>query len=123
MKCDPSTACVNRHEVLRWAVVHDVLAHPLLALTGYAKFAVRFHDWTSSKAWPRLTKSEPEPVVLTAWLPGGQGLVVVTQVNSRIYKVRHPYVDHVYTCEADDRYDALQQGELWFASLRREVGL
>ena len=30
-----------------WAFLHDAVAHPLLALTGCAHWAVRFHDWTS----------------------------------------------------------------------------
>ena len=30
-----------------WAFVHDVVAHPLLALTGCADWAIDFHEWTS----------------------------------------------------------------------------
>lgn len=53
MKIDPRSACVNHSEVRYWALVHDAIAHPLMALSGYRSWAVRFHDWTSYRAWPR----------------------------------------------------------------------
>lgn len=34
-----------------WAFLHDAVAHPLLALTGCANWAVRFHEWTSRKSY------------------------------------------------------------------------
>lgn len=34
-----------------WAFMHDAVAHPLLALTGCATWTVRFHEWTSVKAY------------------------------------------------------------------------
>jgi len=36
-----------------WAFIHNLVAHPLLALTGGARWADRFHDYTAGKAWPR----------------------------------------------------------------------
>jgi hypothetical protein len=53
MKTDPNKACSNVKERLLWAVLHDALAHPVMALSGYSKWAKRFHDYTSHKAWPR----------------------------------------------------------------------
>lgn len=53
MKTDPNKACSNVKEKLFWAVIHDGIAHPLMAFTGYSKWSKRFHDYTSNKAWPR----------------------------------------------------------------------
>jgi hypothetical protein len=55
MKCDPNTACVTIREVLWWALLHDLVAHPLMAVTFYWRPAIRFHDWTSQRAWPRVS--------------------------------------------------------------------
>lgn len=41
MKTDP-----NEKENMLWAFIHDAIAHPLMALTGY----------TSHRAWPRTHK-------------------------------------------------------------------
>lgn len=35
-----------------WEFIHNAVAHPLLAFSFNARWAVRFHDWTSKKAWP-----------------------------------------------------------------------
>ena len=53
MRTDPRSACHNSEEVLSWALLHDFVAHPLMAVTFYSDWSVRFHDWTSFKAWPR----------------------------------------------------------------------
>lgn len=53
MKTDPNLACKNREERLFWAIVHDAIAHPVMALTGYSNWAMKFHNYTSHKAWPR----------------------------------------------------------------------
>jgi len=53
MKKDPNKACSNKKEQPGWAFLHDAVAHPLMALTGYSAWSVRFHDYTSKKAWPR----------------------------------------------------------------------
>lgn len=34
-----------------WALLHDAVAHPVMALSGYAGWAVRFHQWTGRRAW------------------------------------------------------------------------
>lgn len=53
MKTDPNKACSNKKEHLLWALLHDGIAHPFMALTKYSKLSKRFHDFTSQKAWPR----------------------------------------------------------------------
>lgn len=32
-----------------WRFVHNVLAHPALFFSGDARWAIRFHDWSSHK--------------------------------------------------------------------------
>lgn len=56
MKTDPNKGCANERENFFWAFVHDCIAHPLMALTGYAAWALRFHNYTSHRAWPRTHK-------------------------------------------------------------------
>ena len=53
MKTDPNKACTNKKERLFWAVLHDAVAHPAMALSGYSNWSMRFHNYTSHKAWPR----------------------------------------------------------------------
>lgn len=38
-------------ESIWWAVLHDAVAHPVMALSGYAMWAIRFHQWTGRRAW------------------------------------------------------------------------
>lgn len=52
MKLDPNPLCQQPVERKFWAFVHDAIAHPLVAITRYANFAIRFHDYTSQRAWP-----------------------------------------------------------------------
>lgn len=54
MKKDPNKYCVHFTQNLFWAIVHDVVAHPLMAITLYkVEVFLRFHDYTSHKAWIR----------------------------------------------------------------------
>lgn len=53
MKTDPNKACTNKKQNIFWAVVHDLVSHPLMAVSGYSKWSLSFHNWTSHKAWPR----------------------------------------------------------------------
>lgn len=62
MKRDPNAACANTEQRLGWAVLHDLVAHPLMALTGYSRLALKFHDYTSYKAWPRQTVAVVAPL-------------------------------------------------------------
>lgn len=56
MKTDPNKGCKNEYQRLGWAVLHDLIAHPLMVLTGYSKLSLKFHDFTSHRAWPRREK-------------------------------------------------------------------
>lgn len=38
-------------EITRWAIVHDLIAHPLMALTRYSRWSMRFHTWSARRAW------------------------------------------------------------------------
>ena len=54
MKLDPNKYCVNYKQNLLFAIIHDLIAHPLIALTLYkVQFIIDFHNWTSHKAWIR----------------------------------------------------------------------
>lgn len=68
MKTDPNKGCSNQEERLFWAVLHDAVAHPLMSLFGYPKWALRFHDYTSHRAWPR--KAKPMNPHITYWRHG-----------------------------------------------------
>lgn len=53
MRTDPRNACANNEERLLWALIHDGIAHPLMAVTLFSAWSLAFHDWTSQRAWPR----------------------------------------------------------------------
>lgn len=54
MKLDPNRYCIHYDENLFWAIVHDTIAHPLMAITLYkVEWFIRFHNYTSQKAWVR----------------------------------------------------------------------
>jgi hypothetical protein len=56
MKLDPNNYCVTYKQNLFWAMVHDIIAHPLMALTFYKiNLFIKFHDYTSHLAWKRRT--------------------------------------------------------------------
>jgi len=54
MKLDPNEYCVVYEQSIIWALIHDILAHPLMALTLYkVELFINFHNFTSAKAWKR----------------------------------------------------------------------
>lgn len=54
MKKDPNKCCVIFDEFLPWALIHDIIAHPLMGITLYkVELFIRFHDYTSKHAWKR----------------------------------------------------------------------
>ena len=54
MKLDPNKYCVTYKQNLFWAMVHDIIAHPLMAFTLYKiNWCIKFHDYTSNLAWKR----------------------------------------------------------------------
>lgn len=40
---------------LVWQLVHHLIAHPLIGLSGGRLWAWKFHDWTLPRAWPGTT--------------------------------------------------------------------
>lgn len=34
-----------------WTIIHNAVAHPLMAITGDSAWSLRFHSWTADKAW------------------------------------------------------------------------
>jgi hypothetical protein len=51
MKLDPNKWCINFEQHLGWALIHDCVAHPLMALTLYkVQIFLDFHNYTSQKA-------------------------------------------------------------------------
>lgn len=54
MKLDPNKYCIVYEQTLIWALIHDIIAHPAMALTLYeVDMFIKFHDYTSAKAWIR----------------------------------------------------------------------
>lgn len=85
MKTDPNKGCANTEQRLLWAIVHDGLAHPLMALTGYCRWSLAFHDYTSRKAWPRCTEA---PSVFVA-NPEDEGALQAVREHFRSVGVAH----------------------------------
>lgn len=50
MKTDPNNHCINFEQNLFWALIHDIFAHPFMAITNYSKIGIVFHNYTSRKA-------------------------------------------------------------------------
>lgn len=53
MKVDPQNHCLKFRQSLPWALIHDLVAHSVMAVTGYSRFSIWFHNYTSHKAWRR----------------------------------------------------------------------
>lgn len=53
MKVDPRNHCTKFKQSLFWAMVHDFVAHPFMALTVYSRPSIMLHNYTSHKAWKR----------------------------------------------------------------------
>jgi len=57
MKIDPNRYCIVYKQNLMWALVHDIIAHPAMAITLYkVPIFIKFHDYTSQRAWRRNKK-------------------------------------------------------------------
>lgn len=116
MRTDPRNACANEKQLLGWAIVHDLIAHPFMALTGYSPLSLRFHDATSKRAWPRPAVSYREG---TFSVPSDRfGTLKVRRLAPRgFYEIQHPLIDHKFVVKADGIDDAAEQAEEWFVSL------
>lgn len=53
MKLDPNKHCVVYEQNLFWAIIHDVIAHPLMGICCYNEWSRNIHNITSHKAWKR----------------------------------------------------------------------
>lgn len=114
MRNDPRAACANETERCGWAIVHDLIAHPLMALTLWSGPALRFHDWTSMRAWPRVV---PTPGQVLTMLSRRYGALVVRLHDDGIYGVQHPSINHEYVTKAADAVAAVELAERWFDGL------
>ncbi|OZI58741.1 hypothetical protein [Bordetella genomosp. 1] len=115
MRTDPRKGCANEREALGWAILHDLIAHPLMVLTGWSRLSLRLHDFTSHKAWPRATAPAPR-----VWrIPTARfGVLEVTEIQPPgCYSVRHGLILHTLCVKAPDEHDAVRQAEDWFATL------
>jgi hypothetical protein len=118
MKTDPRVACANAEERRGWAILHDLVAHPLLILTGYSIWALAFHDYTSHKAWPRPPYTcRKETKVATIY-----GRLTVIEVAPGVYSIQHGFVAHKFVTTAANRLQAVHKALDWFDVLAVEVG-
>lgn len=116
MKTDPRKGCANERELWHWAAVHDLIAHPLMVLTGYSRLSLRFHDFTSHRAWPR--PSGPRLVLQRPGTPFGT--IRVMDHGNGIYRVHHGHVNHAITTKASSPYEAFGFAFAWFSTLAHE---
>lgn len=119
MRTDPRAACANTKENLLWALVHDTLAHPLMAVTNYSKLALRFHDWTSFHAWPRV---RPAQLRTPVSMPSKWGLMVAVEVQPNFWRIQHPSMDNALVQYGTDAVAVLETAEAYFQSLADEFG-
>ncbi|HEX7911748.1 MAG TPA: hypothetical protein VF534_27155 [Paraburkholderia sp.] len=99
--------------------MHDLIAHPAMVLTGYSRLSLRFHDWTSFYARPRVKQTTTDIEVHSRTY----GRLCVTALpRAGFFQIRHPRINHVLGVRAVDAIDAVEQAERWFDSLA-EVGL
>jgi hypothetical protein len=118
MKLDPNIACANQRENWFWAAVHDALAHPLMPITGYSQVAMRFHDWTSRKAWPR----EADRGVLEVWFASPYGELRVRNPRPGYWTVDHGQVHHQFGTMADNADQAVGEALCHFRDLDKHFG-
>lgn len=119
MRTDPRVACGNEKELLGWAIVHDLLAHPFMALTGYSRVSLRFHDWTSHRAWPR-DERYYVPLRQTV-LSDRFGPLHVISTLPFMFRVSLSSIEHTYGVRARDVSDAVEQAEAWFDRLAEDI--
>lgn len=116
MRTDPRKACANDDERCFWAFIHDAFAHPLMALSNWSNWSLRFHDWTSHHAWPRIPSTQETEV----YSPRYGFVLVVTSSVPQLFQVCHPRMLHRFGCRAVDAIDAVEQAEQWFDTLTAE---
>lgn len=119
MKTDPRTACANVQERKAWAVLHDLVAHPLMALTNWSRLSLRFHDWTSFRAWPRV---RPAQLRTPVTLPSAWGVMVAEEVQPMFWRIQHPNMNNAIVQHGDDALVILETAERYFQALADEFG-
>lgn len=118
MRTDPRKGCANEREALGWALLHDAIAHPLMAVTLWRRWTLRFHDWTSHQAWPRC--ATPQTAEPRTWKirTNRFGVLTVTEIDPPgCYSVLHGLILHTIRVKATDHHDAARQAQEWFAEL------
>lgn len=120
MRTDPRAACTNAKELKTWAFVHDAIAHPFMALTNWSAVSLRFHDWTSHRAWPRKTANLPGACVHVA---GGEwGYIDVMMFQLGFWQADHPNISHTTRVNAQDAIEAAEKVEALWADLYAQHG-
>lgn len=131
MRTDPRTACANEREMFWWAMLHDLIAHPFMALTIYSTLSLRFHDWTSNHAWPRNPYSDENIVdrlggaVLEAdvWSPMKNKYVRVSvhpTTMDGFWSIDYGHRHHSLTVKEDTSFAAMKRGIDWLYELEDE---
>ena len=118
MMTDPRKACGNTEQLLLWAFVHDLIAHPFMAITFWSKPALKFHDWTSNKAWPRKDEFIGEQDYSFVFR---KARIVASNIAPGVWSVAHPSVSHCLVITADDKFTAIRKGLEWFVHLSQEL--
>lgn len=119
MRTDPRAACANKTERFGWAFVHDLFAHPLMALTRWSRWALRFHDWTSNRAWPR---DLPPPNVIHFHDTSRHGRLAIRHYGDGDFAVTHGFVNHTFVSKADSVEEACANGLAWFNQFEWMMG-
>lgn len=114
MRTDPRTACANADERLGWALLHDFVAHPLMALFFWCPWTVRFHDWTSARAWPRVPDV---PAAMVVSRVSRYGVIAARLDSPGYWRVFHGKFSHAVTIKTDDPDEAIRQAVVWFSEL------
>lgn len=115
MRTDPRKACANEKQLLLWAIIHDLVAHPLMALTGYSAASLRFHDVTSRRAWPRDTRTPATAILVPSDRFGMLRVRALQPIG--FFEIRHGMIAHCFVTSAADVTDAVEKAEEWFAAL------
>jgi hypothetical protein len=116
MRTDPRAACANAEERLFWAWLHDIIAHPLMALFGWASWTLQFHDWTSHRAWPRKRQDRIDMVMVWS---DELGQWIVMENRGRQWTARNDV--RSFTFLADDLAEAMDIAESEWIAQRKFV--
>lgn len=125
MRLDPNQACRNDEQRFWWAFVHDFVAHPLMALSLWSDWSLKFHDWTSRNAWPR-GDSGSEAFQINHTFAFSDDLwrtLPVTEFSPGFWEIAHPLVtDHILRTNASSAEEAGQKARAHFQDLMARFG-